>query len=124
MQKYFYLKITKTNNNTFISINNHKGSLLTYKSFKEKKTKDIKSRLTLGLIHVLKKLKNNKIKFINLNVNNIKIEYIQHLFLLLKTFNVIIHSVKYNLYVPHNGCRKSRKSRKRNKSRKKSKFIL
>lgn len=124
MQKYFYLKITNNKNNTFISISNYRGILLTYKSFKEKKTKDIKSRLTLGLIHILKKLKNNKIKFINLNINNINIECVQHLFLLLKTFNVIINSIKVDLNIPHNGCRKSRKSRKRNKSRKKSKSIL
>lgn len=119
-----YIKITNNKNNIFLSINNSKGTLLTYKSLKEKKTKDIKSKLTWGLISILKRLKTNKIKFINLSIINLNINIIQQIFFLFKTLGLTINNITYDLSLPHNGCRKSRKSRKRNKGKKKSKIVI
>lgn len=118
--KQYYIKIIKTKKNIFISICSCNGILLTYKSFTEKKTKDIKSRMTLELINVIKKLKKLKIKYINLNISNLKTNIIQQIISLFKTININIQSIKYFLNLPHNGCRKARKSRKRRKGRKKT----
>lgn len=122
--KQYFLKIASNKNNIFVSITNSEGVLLTYKSLKEKKTKDLKSKMTWGLILILKRVKYLKIKYLNLNIINVNINIIQQIFSLFKTLGLIINNIKYDLKSPHNGCRKSRKSRKRNKSRKKSKNIV
>ena len=46
LEKNYTIKIINTKNNTFITLNNTYGQLLSYKSLKEKKTKDMKVKLT------------------------------------------------------------------------------
>lgn len=124
--KKFSIKIKITKNNSFISLSHFNGTLLRYKSLKNKKTKDIKIQLIWGLTHVFKQLRKLKIKiqFLNLYLQNLKFNQLQYLFSFFRNWNIQIIFFKYELPIPHNGCRKVHKSRKRNKSRKKNKEYL
>lgn len=89
MNKYFFSKITNIKKKYLISINSHKESLLKFKSFIEKKTKDIKSGLILELkINVLK-------KFINLESRNQIAHYIKRIFWTIKTSHKMNVFIKY-----------------------------
>lgn len=124
LEKNYTIKIINTKNNTFITLNNTYGQLLSYKSLKEKKTKDMKVKLTWGLINLFKKIRDLKIKYINLNLNNLDNDLLQHIFVIFTTWNITINYITYAIPIPHNGCRRSHKSRKRNKGKKKNKDII
>ena len=112
------LKIKTTKNNTFLSLSLLNGRLISYKSLKKKKGKDIQIKITWSLVLLLKKV--SKVQFIHLyvqNVNNNILQYILHFF---KLWNIQVTFFKYDLPIPHNGCRRSHKARNRNKGRKKN----
>lgn len=120
IEKKLILKVKKTKNNCFIMLTNLNGRLIFCKSLNKKNIKDIKVRFTWGIIHFLKKLQKLKIKFILLQIENLTINLVKHLFNLFKTWNINIVLFNYTLPIPHNGCRSCKKSRKRNKGRSKS----
>ena len=117
MENIIILKIKKTHNNCFLSINNIKGLLLSYKTFKQKKSSDNKIKITWALVLLLKKLKikNKKIKYIHLYIQNLDLTLIQHIFTFFKTWDINISFLKYQIPIPHNGCRKNHKARIRQK---------
>jgi hypothetical protein len=64
------------------------------------------------------------IKFIHLCIENLESNLIQHLFTVFKTWNINVTFLKYEISTPHNGCRRTHKSRKRNKGRRKMTEIM
>ena len=117
MENTIILKIKKTKNNCFVSFSEINGLLLNYVTLKQKKMADINLKLTWALVLMLKKLKkiNKKIKHIHLYIQNLELTLIQHIFTFFKTWNINISFMKYEIPVPHNGCRKVHISRSRKK---------
>jgi len=123
LQKSFILNIKKTKNNCFLSVSlNDNGKLIVYTTLKRRKILEIKNKLIWGVMRLIKKLKNNKLKinFVILNICNLEANLVQHIFTILKTWHIHIISFSYNLETPHNGCRKRHIARKRNKGTKKN----
>ncbi len=120
------LKIKNKKNNHFLSASFLDGYLLLSKSLYNKQIKDLKVKLTGILVNILKQLRIMKIsiKFIHLFIGNIESNLIQYLFAFFKTWNINITFLKYNVTIPHNGCRRSHKSRKRQKGRRKMTEII
>ena len=88
------VSLISNKHNTFIAVSNLTGKLIIYKSLKRKKTKDITVKLTWGFLLILKKLRNLKLKFIVLHIQNLKTHLIQHVLSIFKTWNINISFMK------------------------------